>query len=64
MVVFVLKTIIFDEDIIMDLKQIGVFIKQKRKEKGLTQEQLVEKLDIGLKAFLNGNVVNVCRLVH
>lgn len=48
----------------MDLKQIGVFIKQKRKEKGLTQEQLVEKLDIGLKAFLNGNVVNVCRLVH
>ena len=62
--VFVLKTIIFDEDIIMDLKQIGVFIKQKRKEKGLTQEQLVEKLDIGLKAFLNGNVVNVCRLVH
>ncbi len=64
MVVFVLKTIIFDEDIIMNLKQIGVFIKQKRKEKGLTQEQLAEKLDIGLKAFLNGNVVNVCRLVH
>ena len=48
----------------MDLKQIGVFIKQKRKEKGLTQEQLAEKLDIGLKAFLNGNAVNVCRLVH
>ncbi|MEZ3421970.1 MAG: helix-turn-helix transcriptional regulator [Eubacterium sp.] len=30
----------------MDQKKIGLFIKQLRKEKGLTQEQFAEKLGV------------------
>ena len=33
----------------MDLKEIGVFIAQLRKEQGLTQEQLGEKLGVSNK---------------
>ena len=30
----------------MDLKKIGSFLKELRKEKGITQEELAEKIDI------------------
>ena len=33
----------------MDTKKIGVFLKQCRKEKNLTQEQLAEKFEVSVK---------------
>lgn len=42
----------------MDLKQIGIFLAQLRKERGLTQEQLGEKLGVSNKTvsrWENGN---------
>ncbi len=30
----------------MDLQKIGIFLKELRKEKGVTQEQLAEKLNV------------------
>ena len=30
----------------MDLQKIGTFLKELRKEKGMTQEQLAEKLNV------------------
>ena len=37
-------------DVYMDQVKIGSFIKEIRKEKGLTQEQLAEKLDVSQKS--------------
>ncbi len=37
----------------MDTKKIGAFLKQCRKEKNLTQEQLAEKFGVSARIFCN-----------
>ena len=37
----------------MDTKKIGIFLKELRKEKGLTQEQLAEKLLVSIMVQLS-----------
>ena len=39
----------------MDTKKIGAFLKQCRKEKNLTQEQLAEKFEVCKNSFQMGN---------
>ena len=40
----------------MDQIKIGKFIKECRKEKNLTQQELADKLMVSFKLFQNGNV--------
>lgn len=48
----------------MDLQQIGMYIAMKRKEQGLTQEELAKRLHVTNKAVSNGKMVNVCLIHH
>ena len=47
----------------MDLIKIGKFIQEKRKEVGLTQEELAEKLYITDRAVSNGKEVYLCLML-
>ncbi len=47
----------------MDTKKIGMFLKDLRNEKGMTQEQLGEKLVLVIKQFLDGKPENICHLL-
>ena len=44
----------------MDLDKIGKFIALNRKNKGLTQEQLAEKLGVTKRLFRDGKLENIC----
>ena len=45
----------------MDTKKIGAFLKQCRKEKNLTQEQLAEKFVYPQEPFPDGRRAQICR---
>ena len=44
----------------MDLNNIGKFIKEMRKSRNLTQEELAEKLGKTTELFLGGRMVKIC----
>lgn len=44
----------------MNLKKIGKFIAEMRKAKGLTQEELAEKLGVNNRQFLDGKMEKIC----
>ena len=47
----------------MDTKKIGIFLKELRNEKGMTQEQLAKRLVLVIKQFLDGKLANICHLL-
>ena len=47
----------------MDTKKIGAFLKQCRKEKNLTQEQLAESLEYPQEQFPDGKQEQICRIL-
>ena len=48
------------KEIFMNLKKIGKFIAEMRKAKGLTQEELAEKLGVNNRQFLDGKMEKIC----
>lgn len=48
----------------MDQVQIGKFISELRKEKGLTQEQLGERLGVTQKTVSTGKTEEICRTLR
>lgn len=47
----------------MDTKKIGAFLKQCRKGKNLTQEQLAEKFGVSARTVPDGKQEQICRIL-
>ena len=46
----------------MNQKQVGLFLKELRKQKGLTQGQLAEMLGVSDRSYPDGKTETICRI--
>ena len=47
----------------MDLKKTGMFLKEQRKEKGITQEELAQILNVSNRTISRWEMEEICQIL-